>query len=248
MNTISNEQAIAFFRKSYDELKENGSILLDTDSDSNNLDEIIRRTLPEAINEVHRAAPANLLEGKSVDFYDHLSTSGSKVLTIDPGVADFLRLIKFKATDSAYAIDDVIAENGTEGRMQLNPYTRATHDNPALVIITSPVFVPETQEGGTISYEKIDATPTRPVFKYYQLASVPASDNYGVLDNLISVFEYVSMQEYKDSNDGTTYEISDALKESALNYLVGLVLITLKEVDLGQIFLKRTGLIAQTNG
>ena len=76
MAQITPGDAVTLVRRNLDELELNGSIMYDTDTDNESLDNIIKRHLPDAINTVHLAAPVQLLEGEdSRSFIDNSEAS-----------------------------------------------------------------------------------------------------------------------------------------------------------------------------
>lgn len=131
MVTLTKENAIKAVRKNLDEQGWNPSEMYGVSEDNVELDRIIERTIPEAIDAVHLAAPASALEGAESSFVEEAESDG--VLRFRTG-KPVLRFVSFRAADSDVAISEAVAENSPNGRMQLNKYVRGTSDNPVLVM------------------------------------------------------------------------------------------------------------------
>lgn len=210
MISITAADAILLVRKNLDEVQGNDSDMAGLDDiDSNNFEEIIMKTLPEAINEVNLSAPVEMLSGKVISNADlnNVDIDDNKVLTIP--VTGFLRLVAFQPFDSPYSVSNPVGEFSAEGRMQLNRYTRATPESPVLVKVNS-VDHSDTETGRTI-------------FKYYGLSSVPSSDSQA-----IKVFRYVERYKYEDKasdtlRKATSYNVSDLLADVTIDRLTGMV-------------------------
>ena len=164
MVTLSPSDAVALVRKNLDEIAPNGSAMYDPDNtygDNASMDDIIRRNLPEAINAVNTAAPAQLLEGKSVSA-SNPSVSSDGVLSFSlPEGSRFLRLVAFQASDSPIVVTDVLPEASGEGHKQLNRYIRGRYDRPRLVLL--------------------QGRHTEPEFKYYSLRENTADPASAIL-------------------------------------------------------------------
>lgn len=202
MVTLSPSDAVTLVRKNLDELDPNGSVMYDPDDahgDNASLDDIIRRMLPEAVNEVHLAAPTQLLEGKAVTAVNPAISEG--VLSFSLGAdSKYLRLVAFRATDSGIVVTDPLPEASPEGRKQLNKYIRGRYDRPRLVLL--------------------QGRHTGPAFKYYSM-----SDGYGgTAADAIAQLSIVEEQFY--SADATGYEISRRLRQNIIDALTAKVLET----------------------
>lgn len=174
MTTLSLADAVALVRKNLDELDPNGSNMYTDENgssydygDNASLNLIVRRNLPEAINAVHLAAPVALLEGKpfadsDLDSVD-VSSDGILSFTLKEST-DFLRLVAFRASDSAIVVTDVLAEASPEGRKQLNPYIRGRADRPRLVILqgrhTGPSFKYYTLDFNDAGFASLVSDPS----------------------------------------------------------------------------------------
>ena len=212
MITLRVSDAVELVRKNLDELDPNGSIMMDDENgsadeygDNMSLDDIVARTLPEAINAVHLSAPVQLLEGKAVADEDLVSVSVqadgilSFALTTD---SHYLRLVAFEAADSDIVVTDVLGEATPEGRKQLNPYIRGRADRPRLVLS--------------------QGQHTGPVFKYYTLTD--AADYAEDASEAIEQLSYIKEQFFADT--ATDYPISRRLRQNIIDCLTAMVLET----------------------
>ena len=202
MVTLSPSDAVILVRKNLDELDPNGSVMYDPDNahgDNESLDDVIRRMLPEAVNEVHLAAPTALLEGKDVTAENPAMSDG--VLSFSLGEdSKFLRLVAFRASDSAIVVTDPLPEASPEGRKQLNQYIRGRYDRPRLVLL--------------------QGRHTGPAFKYYSMR-----DGYnGTAEDAIAQLSIVEELFY--SAEATGYDISRRLRQNIIDTLTAKVLET----------------------
>ena len=205
--------AVELVRKNLDELDPNGSIMLDDENgssaefgDNSSLNDIIARSLPEAINAVHLAAPVQLLEGESPrdeEEYFMLDVDSEGVLTFGliPGL-NFLRLVSFQAVDSNIVVTEVIGEATPEGRKQLNPYIRGRYDCQRLVQLQG----------------------WRYIFKYYSLDT--SRDEFPQLasDPYSAIAEFRYIPEYSFAANTTQYKVSSLLKQNIIDCLTAKVL------------------------
>lgn len=227
METLLVSTAISLVRKNLDELDANGSLLLSQDGDNSDMNLLIAKNLPEAINTVHAAAPARPLEG----VVDSLST-GTKIALMSAtadGVVlfkiaetEFLRLVALRAKDSYITVTDALPEASPEGRKQFNPYVRGTFDRPRLVRR-------QLRDSGY------------PVFWYFTMSSYWMAENAEGLDNdenagtivstnavstVFSSASYILRLTYNENSPATGYSISPRLRQNIIDYLTGLVMVT----------------------
>ncbi len=197
MYILSIADAVTAVRKNLDEQGLNESVMYgDENSDNGSLDSIISKTLPEAINDIHRIAPVYLLEGEDITSFKECGfDSGVLFFTFD---ADCLRLAAFQADDSAIVVTDVIPEASAEGRKQLNQYIRGTYDNPRLV--------------------QIQGVANSPSFRYYTLKDDTYKDNPKAAIKQLKVVRQQSWSEGADS-----YPVSADLVDSIIYQLTALV-------------------------
>lgn len=131
MVTLTKENAIKAVRKNLDEQEWNPSQMYGESEDNAELDRIIERTIPEAIDAVNLAAPVVALEATDSSFVEEGVIDGVLSFRTDKPV---LRFVSMRAADSEVVIADAIPENSPEGRKQLNKYVRGTNDNPVMVM------------------------------------------------------------------------------------------------------------------
>lgn len=200
MFTITPAYAVERVRKNLDEQGLNESLMYaDENTDNASLDSLVSKSLPEAINAVHRAAPAYLLEGKDTE---PLSC------TIEDNVLEFsvegkiLRLAAFQAADSEIVVTDPIPEDSPEGRKQLNPYIRGTYDNPRLV--------------------KMQGADSPALFKYYSLRGGSFAGGARRAIHKLKIIESLSYEE-----EAREYPVSADLVDSAIDQLTADVIILL---------------------
>lgn len=212
MVTITPSDAVALVRKNLDEQEINASALYVSGSpdttDNDSLDNIIKKTLPEAINAVHRNAEHVLLEGEAATLTGVTISDNIVTFSISEKV---LRLVSFKAVDSGVVLGDYIPEFSAEGRKQLNPYIRGTYDDPALVKL----------EGKNIFryYTILDATATT-------YAETPAS----------TISECKIVPEVTYAAAAVSYNVSTLLRETVILHLTGMVLSIYGETDKAKYF------------
>lgn len=235
MTTLLVSDAVTLVRKAIDELDPNGSIMYDdnagsanTFNDNNSLNDTIQRCLPEAINAIHLAAPAHLLEGDQYRYIDpdepqgedpepgeygdvslsiDAEADGTGILNIYIGDwAHFMRLVAFKAADSSVVVTDVVPEASAEGRKQLNKYIRGRSDRPRMVR--------QQRVFGAGSY------PARVHLKYYTLddATLYASDPSSAIE------EFAYIREQLFSSLATGYDISEPLRQNIIDLTTAMVL------------------------
>lgn len=199
MRTLSVQEATAAVRKNLDEIGLNESVMYDTENTDNvSLDETIARTLPEAVNAMHLAAPVDRIEWDDyAGPFDSVAVS-ERVLTFSL-TADVLRLVRFQAADSPIVVTDELAEASPEGRKQLNKYIRGTFDRPRLV--------------------RLQGSRSKPAYAYYSLRS----DSYANAPaSAIKQFAFIPVQTY--GSDKTGYEVSAGLLQNVTDTLTAMVL------------------------
>lgn len=226
MTPITPADAIDAVRKNLDEQGLNESVMYnDENADNDSMDSIIAKTLPEAINEIHRIAPVYLLEGDSLvernDNQGSESSSSQEDVSISGRVLLFsvpdtcLRLVAFQAADSDIVVTDVIPEASAEGRKQLNPYIRGTYDNPRMVKVQG--------KGGPMS------------FRYYSLKD-NSFDNHPI--DAISRLEVIYQAVYNDQ-EGASYQASTELVDSIMYQLTAMVLAIYGQAEMANYFTQK---------
>lgn len=214
--------AISLVRKNMDEVDSGVEIMLEQ-PETTALDEVIRRTIPEAINAVNRMVPAERLQGLAVASTDYsnitINSDGSVSFQVDESkTGPWLKLVSLKAADSDVVLTEVTDEASAEGRKQLNPYVRGRYDDPTLVGLQG----------------------SRLKFKYYSLkegAVHPA--------NPFDVFTFMPECELERgrlytaaaSVPNSYYLISDGLLDAVVYQLTGLVLNVYGETEKAKTYL-----------
>lgn len=190
MYNLSLSEAILLVRKNFDEQPQNDSdMTFVEDKDNTEFEELLAKVLPEAINEIHQSAPIEMLDGDVLDSdgLDSVSISGNVLsFMLDD---DFLRLVAFQAADSDYVITEVYPESSAVGRMQNNPYSRGTYDNPVLI--------------------RKQVPGKRPHFSYYSLIS-----SYATPAEAIKTFSFIERYSYSKSNTG--YNVAEQVVDKVL--------------------------------
>lgn len=215
MITITPSEAVALVRKNLDEQEINASALYVSGSpdatDNDSLDNIIKKTLPEAINAVHRDADAQLLEGLTATPTGASISETILSFSIAPAI---LRLVAFQAVDSPVVLGDWVPEYSAEGRKQLNVYVRGTYDDPVLV--------------------KLQGAQT---FRYYTLKAATATTYAGSPASAVSKFIYIPEQTYAAGT--ASYSVATLLRDPAILHLTGMVLSIYGENEKAQYFFEK---------
>ena len=215
MITITPSEAVSLVRKNLDEQEINASALYVSGSpdatDNDSLDNIIKKTLPEALNAVHRDADSRLLEGISGTPTGASITETVLSFSISPAV---LRLVAFQAVDSPVVLGDWVPEYSAEGRKQLNVYVRGTYDDPTLV--------------------KVQGAQT---FRYYTLKQATATTYANTPASAVSRFIYVPEQVYAAGT--ASYSVATLLRDPAILHLTGMVLSVYGETDKANYFFEK---------
>ncbi len=215
MTSIFITDAIEAVRKNLDEQGLNESVMYnDENADNDSMDSIIAKTLPEAIDEIHRIAPYYLLEGEDArecDLRDFSITDRVIRFTLE---ATCIRLVAFRAADSDIVVTDVIPEASAEGRKQLNPYIRGTYDNPKLV--------------------KVQGTGKPVSFRYYSLKD----DSYAE-DTRSAVGSLKVIRQQALSGDATEYLASAELVDSIYYQLTAMVLAIYGQTEAANYFTQK---------
>lgn len=212
MVTITPSDAVAAVRKNLDEQEINASALYVSGSpdttDNDSLDAIIKKTLPEAINAVHRNADHVLLEG--VDATLTGVTIASNIVSFSV-TEKILRLVAFQAVDSNVVVGDYTPQYSAEGRKQNNQYVRGTYDDPVLVKL-----------------EGINS------FRYYTIKSETATTYAENPAGAIEKCKIVPEVTYAAA--AVSYNVSTLLRETVLLHLTGMVLSIYGESDKAKYF------------
>lgn len=234
MTPITPAGAIAAVRKNLDEQGLNESVMYnDENTDNNSMDSIIAKTLPEAINEIHRIAPVYLLEGDSLIGRNAPQAEGSAAsepAQINNSLSDVsirervlyftipdtcIRLVAFQAADSNIVVTDVIPEASAEGRKQLNPYIQGTYDNPRIVKVQG--------KGGPMS------------FRYYTLKDKSFDNQPRSAINRLEVI----YQAVVNNQENASYLASTELVDSIIYQLTAMVLAIYGQAEMANYFTQK---------
>lgn len=216
MVSITPAEAVAAVRKNLDEQEINASAMFvsgDPDTtDNDSLDSIIKKTLPEAINAVHRNADSVLLDGVAWTPAGVTITDNTLLFTISTPV--ILRIVAFQAADSPVILGDSVPEFSAEGRKQLNQYVRGTYDDPVLVKIHG-----------------------KQQYRYYSILASTATTYASNPGGAILRCEYIPELSYAVAT--TSYSVATLLREAALLHLTGMVLSIYGETDKANYFFEK---------
>ena len=211
-------EAIAFVRARLDEISQSASDMVVDTVDDRNLDMTVEKLLPEAIEDVHIAAPASLLEGSVFSSGNAGPFSKSQedgIIDIDfrspaQGSFDVLRLVWFKCSGGILT-STTFPEDSPEGRIQLNKYIQGQPDEPVIV-------------------RQADGADFRPHYKYYTTKQDDA-------DFSICVFPVPAKA---TDTTGGYFFVSSQLKTTTLNRLTAKVLIAYGDAQRAQAFMQTT--------
>ena len=255
MTELQIREAVDPVRKNLEEVGANESLMYGS-YDNADLDSIIRKTIPDAVNFINAAAPSYMLQGVSllaervsggslVSDYESLEIKG-RVLRFSFGDR-CLRIVAVRAFDSDVTISAEVPEVSPVGRMQINPFTRGTFDNPVLV---------RDQIG-------VNGNPT---FTYYSLLAENSDfdlDTWLAQHNdddrepfPLAGVEYMPFCEYEkgtlfheaqDATEESFYFVPEQLKEAIVYQLTGMTLAIYGEDDKAKYFFSLNGLTSSSN-
>ncbi len=194
-------------------------------TDNESLDRIIKMLSAEAINTVHRLAPAPMLEPtqtitSAVPTVELLADDILNIKLEQPEseasrwANPFLRLVACRPKNTGRLITDVIPEDSPEGRMQLNEYVRGTWDDPRLILLQG-------------------CSAMEPEFILYGCGGKEESADSAQAD--ISASDYLKefswVEQYISQPESETYQVSYQLLENYINQITGAVLSVYKNAD-----------------
>ena len=209
---LSISSAIEFVRASIDELSQQESDMLVSDLDDRNLDKTVEELLPSAIEFVHTAAPAQLMEGilLNASMLRNFVSIDNRVIDINFAESEaikVLRLTAFKAGDSDIVLSQAFYEDSPQARMQSDPYVQGQPDEPVIVLMA-------------------DSQQYRPHYRYYTTDLTEAS----------FMMRYFPAPEMLTKESEEDYFVSSKLYRPTLYYLVHLVLLAYKEAQLAETY------------
>ena len=214
--------AVEFVRTRMDELSYNNDDMIVPADDDRNFDNTVEKLLPDAAEFVCRAAPAHLLEPQGEIavpapgtqtagiLSSELRPDGSIAVTVDLD-GGFLRMVSFKSDDSDIFVTRAVPFDSPEARMQANPFTRGTYDNPVVVA---------------------RKTPRRLHLEYYSVRDKGAAPGFRI--------EKIDKPSYETDSDGKSIFSPDFLVPAVLNRLTGMVLETYGSAQQAQAFYQKS--------
>lgn len=224
MFSLAVSDAIGVVRANLDEIEES-SLNAITDTDAKALDALIKRKLPEAINYVHANAPLQMLEGigltsTEVALIDLLGDAVTVQVEKKP-----LRIINVTLA-GATPTSRVVPESSPEGRMQLNPYTKGTPENPVIVELN-----------GKYSFNTSGVTVSTYCYRCYSVKVTEAIISNQAL--AIETFEYIPRVEFIP--DATRYDVATSLIDNILDYLTALICNIYGYTDKATFYINKAG-------
>lgn len=220
MFQLSISAACAYVRKVMDELTSVEELGMLVSPDAVDIHKLVEGFIVEAAVRVHSGAPALLLDGiEGKEGEDYTVEPDGKALTITMK-KDCVRIASIKAADSDYVVCDLIPEDSAAGRMQLNPYTRGTYDDPRAVLM------------------KMWGGDYLPVIKYYsmknevQLPDPESAEDGGTDSESLIRLEYIPYPVI----DETIIMVSPRLEYNVLNEITAMVLDALNEHDKASLY------------
>lgn len=204
MYPLTVKAALAYVRRTIDELTSVEDIGMLVSPDAVNLHKIVEGSMVEAVLKTYEMAPAETLEGfvgkNSSDYI--VSDLYEGVATIDIRVP-VARVLSLRCSDSAITLSDFLPENSAEARKQLNTYIRGTYDDPRVVV------------------QKIWKGDNMPTLKYYTTTA----------ESLEEVGFIIEFLPYPELEEGVV-QIASRMEYPVLNNIVALVLDAYKETEL----------------
>lgn len=159
MFPLSLAQANGYVLRALDEIKNlEGNVEMLGDSDDLDTRKQVSGYIVEAALKSHKDAPSFLIDGivgeQDTDYRVTINDDLSAEIVF---LQDSARLASIKATDSDFVVCDHAPQESPIGRMQKNPYTKGTYDDPRLI------------------EKKVWAEGKRPEYIYYSLKDKEAT-------------------------------------------------------------------------
>lgn len=181
MKQYTIDQVVENVRIKYDEISINESDMINN-SDSSDIDSVIRSCINDAYRFVINNADLSMLEGKQIE--------GDDILTIDENLIghvnlpdDFLRGITFRLSSWQSSASDIITEDTPEYRMQSDPYACGTWQHPVAALV-------HTASGRELELYKAK-TPEDTLKSFvYAPRWIQTEDSVSVPDQLAEAFIY----------------------------------------------------------
>ena len=135
MYPLTVKAALAYVRRSIDELTSADDIGHITELDAIDLHKLVEGCMVESVVRAYTSAPTLSLEGeaavKGKDYTLELKDGVATISMLTPTS----RVLSVKCADSEIVVSDLVPENSAEGRKQLNKYIRGTYDDPRVVLL-----------------------------------------------------------------------------------------------------------------
>lgn len=120
-------------RVAIDQNKESSRLLLEDDTDTLSLDEIIYSKLADAVRLVEIEAPSIMLEpGHELGGSIHIDAKSGKGFMVLP--RDFMRLISFRMSDWSRTVYDALTESDSEYKLQTSRW-RGIYGSPEKPVV-----------------------------------------------------------------------------------------------------------------
>ena len=197
MYPLSLAHANGYVLRALDEIRNlEGDVDMLGDSDDLDTRKLVSGYIVEAALKAHKDAPSFLIDGvvgtEEVDYsFDVLDDLSAEIVFLK----DSARLASIKASDSDFVVCDHAPQESPIGRMQKNPYTKGTYDDPRLI------------------EKKVWADGKKPEYLYYSV-----KDNTATF-----VVEYVPYPEIEDDSvmisDKMEYAVLNLLTAMVLDAL-----------------------------
>lgn len=209
------DDAISLVRKNMDEV-DSGTAAMLVEPSATAMDEVISRSIPEAVNIVNRKAPVSMLEGVTIPNIrkELVTLHGMYITRLSP--VSSLRLLRLKASDSDYIVTTTVPADSPEGHMQLNPHTCGRSDHPVVV---------EYPDGTYDYYSHDNNQGTVPTAYHMPVCELEQGELYGVDVSPARKYYYVSAK----------------VKEDIVRTLTALVLTVYGQTDKAKIFMNAVG-------
>ena len=208
MIPLTVQEAIDFVRLSIDEISLNDASFDGyADTDSGDLDEIIKGKMAEAVRFAHMGGQVSII-GPDALFMDedeikkNCKVSGDEMDVVEIAFKDILRLVRLKMKDSKVAVTAWHDEDSAMGHRQHDKYAKGTFQRPVAIN----------------AFGKEHAT-----LRYYSLRTSAPEDA-----DILEIVDYVSYLPEPKMENGSI-AICPGLRTAILNYLTGLVLLVFKD-------------------
>lgn len=204
MYPLTVKAALAYVRRTIDELTSVEDIGMLVSPDAVNLHKIVEGSMVEAVLKTYETASAESMEGVVAE-----EESDYKLIGLSDGVVTIsfetpiARMLSLRCVDSEIIVSDLVPENSAEARKQLNKYVRGTYDDPRVVL------------------QKVWNGDNMPILKYYTTTKKGLDE----VQFDIEILPYPILEE-------GVVQIASRMEFPVLNNIVALVLDAYKETEL----------------